>query len=166
MAQLPANLKITYLHVGQERREREERKLAAELRVADQVHFLGVVLDIAPILQAADLFLMPSTHEGFGVAACEAMGAGLPVILSDVEGLRDLRDFGPVHWIEPTAKDLTRALLRFSEMTDADRRTIGRQLSEKAHQHLGIGAGAAQYGALYWGQRRALGPLHEGPNRL
>jgi glycosyltransferase involved in cell wall biosynthesis len=60
------------------------------LGLEDRVKFLGHVDDIRPLLEASDLFLMPSLWEGFGLAAVEAMNAGLPVIASDVPGLREV----------------------------------------------------------------------------
>ncbi len=54
------------------------------------VHFKGHVVDPTPYLRAADIFLIPSLWEGFGLAAVEAMNAGLPVIASDVSGLREV----------------------------------------------------------------------------
>lgn len=63
---------------------------AAALGIADRVRFLGVVEDITTVLKGADLFLLPSLWEGFGLAAVEAMNAGVPVIASDVAGLREL----------------------------------------------------------------------------
>ena len=60
---------------------------AAALGLADRVRFLGRVDDVATLLAGADLFVMPSRHEGLGVAALEAMAASLPVIASRVGGL-------------------------------------------------------------------------------
>ncbi len=60
---------------------------AAALGLGDTVRFLGAVDDVAELLAAADAFLMPSHHEGLGVAALEAMAAGLPVVASRVGGL-------------------------------------------------------------------------------
>ncbi len=61
-----------------------------KLGMANKVKFLGHVDDIKPILQQADIFLMPSKREGFGLAAVEAMNASLPVIASDIPGLREV----------------------------------------------------------------------------
>lgn len=64
--------------------------LAAELSLAERVEFVGHVADIAPWLRRADVFLMPSRWDGFGLAAVEAMNAALPVVASDVPGLADV----------------------------------------------------------------------------
>lgn len=70
--------------------ENELRHLCVDLKISDRVRFLGFVEDIPQLLREADIFLMPSRWEGFGLAAVEAMNAGLPVVASDVEGLREI----------------------------------------------------------------------------
>ncbi|MEC0264419.1 glycosyltransferase family 1 protein [Paenibacillus anseongense] len=60
-----------------------EQKVEA-LHLHGKVKFLGVRSDITYLLQAFDLFVFPSWHEGFGIAAIEAQVAGLPCILSNV----------------------------------------------------------------------------------
>ena len=52
--------------------------------------YLGFVKDIRPMLWAADLLVMPSRWEGFGLAAAEAMAAGLPVVGTRIPGLCDV----------------------------------------------------------------------------
>ncbi len=54
------------------------------------VRFEGHVKDVGPFLQEADIFLMASLWEGFGLAAVEGMNAGLPVVASDAAGLREV----------------------------------------------------------------------------
>ncbi len=55
-----------------------------------QCRYLGHVQDVRGVLSAADLLVMPSRWEGFGLAAAEAMACGLAVIASDVPALREL----------------------------------------------------------------------------
>lgn len=66
-----------------------ERK-ARELGVYDDIRFLGKQDPIEEILAIADVFLMPSGSETFGLAALEAMACGVPTVVSDVGGLREL----------------------------------------------------------------------------
>ncbi len=66
------------------------KALCAELGLEKTVKFYGYVEDVVAFLQAADIFLMPSLWEGFGLAAVEAMNAGLPVVASNVIGLKEI----------------------------------------------------------------------------
>jgi glycosyltransferase involved in cell wall biosynthesis len=64
-------------------------KLILELKVQNYVKLLGVRHDVGALLEASDLFVMPSRYEGLSIAMIEAMASGLPVIASDAPGLRD-----------------------------------------------------------------------------
>lgn len=68
----------------------ECEKLVRELNLTEKVKFLGKQDAIVDILNASDLFLIPSQSESFGLAALEAMACGLPVISSSVGGLPEL----------------------------------------------------------------------------
>ncbi|MGQ9591567.1 MAG: N-acetyl-alpha-D-glucosaminyl L-malate synthase BshA [Planctomycetota bacterium] len=70
------------------------RHLAAELGIADRVSFLGAVTEVAEILAQLDLFLLPSEHESFGLAALEAMACGVPVLASRAGGLPEVIEDG------------------------------------------------------------------------
>ncbi|MDH4096601.1 MAG: glycosyltransferase [Betaproteobacteria bacterium] len=70
---------------GPERPALERRARARGL--AQRVRFLGRRSDVADLLAACDVFVLPSRREGLGVAALEAMAAARPVIASDVGGL-------------------------------------------------------------------------------
>lgn len=67
-------------------------QLAADLGIAGNVRFLGDVRhdDVPGVLQSLDIFAMPSTWEGFGVAALEASAMQLPVVASDIHGIPDV----------------------------------------------------------------------------
>lgn len=73
---------------GPDRTECE--KLCRELNLCDSVHFLGKQDALVEILTAADLFLLPSQSESFGLSALEAMACGVPVISSSTGGLPEV----------------------------------------------------------------------------
>jgi N-acetyl-alpha-D-glucosaminyl L-malate synthase BshA len=60
------------------------------LGIADHVRFLGKVDAVADLLRAADLFLLPSQSESFGLGALEAMACGVPVVASRVGGIPEV----------------------------------------------------------------------------
>lgn len=70
-------------------RQRAERR-CRELKICDQVRFLGKQENVEEILSIADLFLIPSGSETFGLAALEAMSCGVPVISSNIGGLPEV----------------------------------------------------------------------------
>jgi glycosyltransferase involved in cell wall biosynthesis len=84
MAQLKERYPCHALIVGGGRREEEVRQMAESIGLAGVVHFLGQRQDVADLLQAMDIFVLPSYSEGVSLALLEAMAAGLPVIVSRV----------------------------------------------------------------------------------
>jgi len=69
---------------GPERSEAET--LVRQFGIMDRVRFLGKLVDIVPLLSIADLMLMPSNAESFGLAALEAMACGVPVVATMAGG--------------------------------------------------------------------------------
>lgn len=70
-------------------------QFARDLGLADQVRFIGYVSDaeLPDLYRAADVFVMPSTGEGFGIVFLQALASGIPAIGGDSDGSRDpLRD--------------------------------------------------------------------------
>ncbi len=75
--------------VGKGKMESELKKLVAELKLENKVNFLGERSDVEMLLNCSDIFLLISNWEGFPRSILEAMRAGLPVIASDVGGVRE-----------------------------------------------------------------------------
>lgn len=67
----------------------EMQQLAAALGLSERIHFLGARKDVAELLSQAQLFLLVTNWEGFPRSILEAMRAGLPVVASDVGGVRE-----------------------------------------------------------------------------
>ena len=77
--------KLVMVGDGPEREPAENR--VRELGLEKDVVFLGKMVDVEQILVQADLFLLPSEMESFGLAALEAMAAGVPVVASQAGGI-------------------------------------------------------------------------------
>ena len=77
---------------GPERWQAQE--LARALGVEDRVHFLGIQEQIEALLPLADLLLLPSAYESFGLVALEAMSCGVPVIATSRGGTAELIEDG------------------------------------------------------------------------
>ncbi len=70
----------TLLLVGDGPERSEAETLVRQFGIVDRVRFLGKLVDIVPLLSIADVMLMPSNVESFGLAALEAMACGVPVV--------------------------------------------------------------------------------------
>ena len=80
--------KLLFVGDGPERPGAED--LCRELGLSDQMRFVGKQEQMEEILAIADLFLLTSEYESFGLAALEAMAAGVPVISTDAGGLPEI----------------------------------------------------------------------------
>jgi glycosyltransferase involved in cell wall biosynthesis len=118
---------------GAERRRIEAS--IARLGLADRVHLLGAVVNVADVLGAADLFVLPSRVEGLPLALLEAMAAGKPVIATAVGGVPEVVESNVNGVLVPpndeaALADAIAALARSPEerarLGDAARRTIER----------------------------------------
>ena len=77
---------------GPERSSME--RLAREQNVEDSTYFLGKIKETEKALCSADVYLMTSETESFGVSALEAMAAGVPVISSNTGGIPEVNEHG------------------------------------------------------------------------
>jgi N-acetyl-alpha-D-glucosaminyl L-malate synthase BshA len=84
--------KLVMIGDGPDRGALENR--VAELGLGDAVTFVGEQLDLVPWLSAADLFLLPSAQESFGMAALEAMACEVVVVASRIGGLPEIIEDG------------------------------------------------------------------------
>jgi glycosyltransferase involved in cell wall biosynthesis len=98
-------LEVVCLHVGSEEPGEPERHLVAELGLEGRILFLGPRGDVPVILAAADVFAMPSRHEGLPLAAVEAAASGLRLVLADSPGLRELDALLPQAELAPVTPE-------------------------------------------------------------
>jgi glycosyltransferase involved in cell wall biosynthesis len=102
--------------IGRGSAEAELRTLAVQRGVSDQVQFAGFVPNPAPLVAAADLFVLPSLYEGLPNALIEAVACGVPVIAADCPtGPREVLDDGRLGTLVPPgdAHSLAEAIAQF-----------------------------------------------------
>ncbi len=91
-AQLSSSQPLYLWLVGDGELRPAMEQLAQELGISERVRFWGIRSDVADILNAADIFTLPSKYEGNPMSVMEAMAAGLPVVASRVGGVPELVD--------------------------------------------------------------------------
>ncbi len=96
-------------------------QLCRDLHVCDHVRFLGKQDAVEEILSVADLFIMPSESESFGLAALEAMACKVPVITSNAGGLPELNVDGVTGYLDPVGDVNAMAHHAIAILEDDDR---------------------------------------------
>ncbi len=93
-AQVARELPSRLLLIGDGPDRSTAEYLARELGVSDRIHFLGKQDNVNELLPLADLMLLPSEMESFGLAALEAMACRVPPIATNIGGIPELIDHG------------------------------------------------------------------------
>ena len=131
---------------------------ARRIGVVDRVRFLSTVTDddLPRYLSLAEVFVFPSQNrlEGFGLAVAEAMSAGLPVVIADVPGVREVIEDGQEGLLaEPLiASDLAAKIRRILD-DPALRRSMAAAARHRAEERYGLATVAGQLIRLYEGLR-------------
>ena len=95
-------------------------RLARDAGLGDAVQPLGAQELVVPILSVADLFLLPSSQESFGLAALEAMACEVPVVASRVGGLPEVIEHGVTGFLHPVDDVSGMAVSAVTLLTDQD----------------------------------------------
>jgi N-acetyl-alpha-D-glucosaminyl L-malate synthase BshA len=123
---------------------------ARSLGIDKDVHFLGKIDAVAPLLAGADLFLLPSQSESFGLSALEALASGTPVVGSRAGGLAEvvkegvtgmLRDIGDVDAMAAASIEILSDRVRWE--------TMSRDAAADARARFALDDIVRQYEALY-----------------
>ena len=141
-------LRLMIVGGGPQHREVFER--AREMHIAEQVWMPGVRSDVAELLRAMDVFVLPSLNEGISNTILEAMASGRPVVASDAGGNRELVSAGVTgELFDPRkADDLAARLVPY--VRDAElRRRQGAAGRDRAVTQFSLRAMIASYDRLY-----------------
>jgi len=128
----------------------ELEQLTAELQCTHTVRFLGHTDRAAELLRSADLFVLPSRYESCSNATLEAMASGLPVVASDVGGMRELVTPNTTGWLVPSESpgDLAHTLLTVL-IHRSIRERIGQAARHDTVNRFSIDTCVEDYAALY-----------------
>jgi L-malate glycosyltransferase len=126
--QLPS--KLLFVGDGPERSTAED--LGRELGVSDEIRFVGKQEQMEDILAIADLFLLTSEYESFGLAALEAMAAGVPVVSTNAGGLGEININGETGFMADVGDVETMSLQALSILKD---NKVLQQFKERAAAH-------------------------------
>lgn len=125
-------------------------RLCAELGISNQVTFMGEQEFIADILPVADLFLLPSAHESFGLTALEAMSCGVPVVASNIGGLHEVVEHGSTGFLcNPDDSECMAQIVLKLFQDESRRREMGMRGRDRAKREFGREKIVDQYSALY-----------------
>lgn len=114
--------KCRVMFIGEGVLMEKNRQLAKDLGVDNRCYFLGVREDVPSLLKTADVVIMSSNFEGFGLAAVEGMAAGKPVMASNVPGLCNVVEEAGILFPVNDEKALAEGVLRL--LNDKDYREI------------------------------------------
>jgi len=123
---------------------------ASELGVADRVHLVGPVADVAGLLKASDVFVLVAHAEGSPIAMLEAMACGLPGVYSSIPGIEErVTDGHDGFLVDPGDVELLAERLRRLVDSPDLRQTIGAAAHETMMLRGRIEIEAARYETLY-----------------
>jgi N-acetyl-alpha-D-glucosaminyl L-malate synthase BshA len=132
---------------GPERVDAEQE--ARELGVTSDVRFLGRLDTVASLLQASDLFILPSQTESFGLAALEAMACGSPVVASRAGGLTEVIDDGVNGILEPVGSVEAMGRRAVELLRDPERHAVMRAAAIAKAQEFSADRIVPMYEAFY-----------------
>jgi L-malate glycosyltransferase len=123
---------------------------AHRLGIHDRVVLLGKQESVAELLACADLFLLPSESESFGLSALEAMASGVPVVASSAGGIPEVVEHGVSGFLAPVGAVEEMADAGIAVLRDADRWVeVSTAARAAAIEHFAADAVVPQYEAYY-----------------
>ena len=124
--------KLLLVGDGPERDKME--RLCRQLGTCDDVRFLGKLEAVEEVLSVADLFLMPSEKESFGLAALEAMACEVPLLSSNAGGIPELNIDGVTGYVCEIGDVVTMTARALDILKDANLPTFKKRALERAKE--------------------------------
>jgi L-malate glycosyltransferase len=149
-AYVSRHIPATLLMVGEGPELGAARELVQSLGLSDAVRFLGRQDEVASLFGAADLLLLPSSKESFGLVALEAMASGVPVIGSTAGGIPEVVVHGETGYLAPVGDVLRMAEYALTLLKDdALYRRFSVAARERAKTEFHIDKKVKEYEEIY-----------------
>lgn len=126
------------------------KNLVSDLKLDNQVHFLGKQTDVRPFLAGSDLYVIPSKKEGMPMALIEAMAMGIPVLGSNIAGINYvLNNFQNLLFEEGNYNQLSEKILQIYTSSLQERLRIGNDLRKYCIENFTVQNFVIQNEAIY-----------------
>jgi len=112
--------------------EERYRALADSLGVAESIHWLGITREVQLVYEMADAFVLPTSYESFSLVSFEAAASGLPVLVTPVNGVRELVEDGQNGFLITQEPRVIAARLRELAADSALRERLGQAARRSA----------------------------------
>lgn len=124
-------------------------KLILKLEINNYIEFLGVRHDIPALMSAADVFVLASAWEGFGLVVAEAMACERVVVATDSGGVKEV--LGDAGLLVPTQSPelLAAALQKALDMGDEEKKLLGKEGRARVISHYSLDAAVQKWLRLY-----------------
>jgi N-acetyl-alpha-D-glucosaminyl L-malate synthase BshA len=127
-------------------------RMARERGITGMVHAVGAQEEVVPLLSVADLFLLPSAQESFGLAALEAMACEVPVVASRVGGLPEVIEHGVTGFLHAPEAHAEMAASAVAILQDPERHVaVGQAACRRVREHFSVDRVVPLYERCYAG---------------
>ncbi len=148
---LARNEGMTLVVVGHDKHQAHYLEVAKRLGVLARCRFIGAAADAAPYYALADLLVLPTWYDPFPNVALEALASGLPVIVSDACGAREIVTDGENGYVVPVGQHLLldERIKRWRALHGSAAGDAMCRAARRSAESLGVERMAAQMQALY-----------------
>lgn len=144
-----SNIKVAFIGDGDISYKRELQKMIGDKLSRTRVNFLGIRRDIPDCISAADIFVLSSAWEGFGLVVAEAMSCERVVVATDSGGVREV--VGDAGFICPpqNAEALATALTQAMSLSAPEAEALGKKARNRVVQNFSLDAAVDRWLELY-----------------
>lgn len=142
--------KLHFLFLGDGPLENMLKEQADKLSVQEYITFLGYRKDVYEIFAVVDAFILPSINEGLPVSVAEAMAVSLPVIATEIPGVKEIVEQNVTGWLVPPADVQSLAeVLKESTVNSEQLKVFSKNGRERIEEKFSINSITEQYKSIY-----------------